>query len=329
MFHENYFEIKADSYYDLGRQEGRLFGKYLIAAIEECRRRATWPKELKRARDFLPLTRSTFPNVIEELRGYAESAGAAFEDLWALSLEDEISDLEKCTTVVTNNGKLVAHNEDWEPEWMNNIYVLKKTVRDLTIFEFFYHNSFGASSISINSHGFIQAINTLHHTDRRAAGIPRNVIARWLSETGDPEGDFRKLRALPRTSGYNHTFVNAGGEIMNIESSATRQVMSRVSSPFVHTNHYLTELKKFEHADNSTGTFTRYRYAADKVKKSMPLQEMKDLMSNESKGAKASIFNRLTIGRMIIETEKAKAHVWLLREKEKGWVEYKLDFLRS
>jgi len=36
-----------------------------------------------------------------------------------------------------------------------------------------------------------------------------------------------------------------------------------------------------------------------------------------------------TIAQMIVDLERLVAYVWLLREEEKGWVEYKIDFIDS
>ena len=124
MPHQNYFEIKADSHRELGAKLGSLFGDVLKETINRKKQIVDWEKAGEQARQYLELTKKTFPEYIEELEGYAEAAGADFNDLWTLSLEDEINCEEKCTTVITNDGKLIAHNEDWEPSYASNICVL-------------------------------------------------------------------------------------------------------------------------------------------------------------------------------------------------------------
>lgn len=49
-------------------------------------------------------------------------------------------------------------------------------------------------------------------------------------------------------------------------------------------------------------------------------------MSDNSKGSKVSVFNERTIARVIVDLERSMAYVWLLRESEKGWIEYDIDF---
>ena len=330
MPHKNYYEIKADSYYELGLKEGRLFSAKLLESIKIEKQKEDWSAKITKSKDYLKITEDVFPNFIEELRGYAKGAGARFEDLWVLCLENELSNIDKCTTVITNDGKLIAHNEDWGmPNAKDAVCILKKTIKDSTIFELFYFNTLGGNSISINSNGLIQAVNSLFPTDKQYIGIPGNITARWLSETKDPVNDFDKFLKFKRSSGYNHIFVNSNGAIWSIESSAKRQNMVKVASPYVHTNHYLTDLKELENNDNSHGTFDRYKFANEKVKKSMSLDEVKNLMNDGSMGDNLSLFNKRTIARMIIDLNKLKVYVWLSREKEKNWVTYDIDFLRK
>ncbi|NOY89235.1 MAG: hypothetical protein GXO93_07605 [FCB group bacterium] len=326
--HTNYFEIESSSYFDLGLKEGHLFKKQLVNSIQKSKQHKSWSARLRKSKEYLKPTIETFPDLIEELKGYAKGAGVLFEELWALNLEDEVLDGDRCTTVIVNSGKFMAHNEDWEANSKDAICVLKKSINDFTILELFYYNTLGGNSISVNSHGVVQSINTLTHTDQRV-GIPRNIIARWLSETKSPQKDYWKFSTLQRSAGYSHNFVNLQGEVWNIEASAFKQKLSRITSPFVHTNHYLTKLKELGKDDNLYGTFDRYEFASINVKKFMSLDDLQNLMSNESKGKKISVFNERTIARMIVDLEKLVAYIWLLREPEKEWVEYDIGFLKS
>ena len=328
---KHYYEIIAKDYYELGLKKGELFGDFLRESIEFQKQEYPWNvKLLSRLEPYLKITKKIFPHLVEELQGYAEGAGVPFSDLWLLNLEDELqeTEIDKCTSIATNNGLLIAHNEDWDAESELSICVLKKTIGSLTILELFYLNTLGGNSVSINSHGYVQTINTLTHADKQI-GVPRNIIARWLSETQSPEDDYYKLANIKRSSGYNHNIVSVNGTIWNIECSAKKQNLTIPECPFVHTNHFLTELCKLEKDDNSCGTFERFNYASSKVRKSMSLDELERFMSNTSEGRATSIFNEATIARMIINLERMIAYIWLLREKEKGWVEYGLDFING
>jgi hypothetical protein len=190
----------------------------------------------------------------------------------------------------------------------------------------YYLHTLGGNSISISSHGFVQAINTLTHTDRQA-GIPRNVVARWLSETRSPEDDYRRLGGLRRSSGYCHSLVDAGGSIWSIECTAARQALARPRPPFVHTNHYLTELRRLEGAGDDPETRARYDFAAARVGERMSVAEIVEVLGDTSQGPRSSVFNQGTIARAVADLEHRKLRVWLRREREKGWVDYDLGFL--
>ena len=252
-----------------------------------------------------------------------------FNDLWVLSLDDEFEEFDKCTTVVTNNGKLIAHNEDWDIDCKNDICILKKTIKGLTTLEFLYYETLGGNSISINSYGIVQTINTLTHSDKKDKGIPRSITARWLSETASPNNAFDKLATLPRASGYNHNFIDINGNIWNIESNASQQIIYKAYTPFIHTNHCLTNLMKLDVEDNQYGSFSRYDVAIKNTKAQMTVAEMQDLMSIGDTNKQRTIFNKHTLARMILDLDNRDAYIWLLRENEKGWLKYNIDFLKS
>ncbi len=323
MSHRNYFNLTADSYYELGQQEGKLFQDKVMSTLAVQRLKSNWEQRVFKARELLPFSETALPDLIQEMKGYAHGAAVDFFELWAISLETDYSQLDKCTTIITNDGMLIGHNEDWDAGSKDSICVLRKQIQDLTIFELFYFNTLGGNSISMNSHGIVQAINSLSHTDSNR-GIPRNLIARWMSETADPEQAFTQMQGMNRSEGYNHNLINRSGKIVTIESTATQSRLSPVTSPFVHTNHYLGELTQYEANDNQSGTFERYAFASHNVRPHMTNDELQALLGDTSNGSVVSVFNERTIARMIIDLTVMKAFVWLLREKELGWVEYEV-----
>jgi hypothetical protein len=321
--HQNYFEIAADTHYELGLRMGELFGSHMRKSLEEEKQYDEWCDNLEHARSYVGITAMLFPQLIEEVHGYAEGARVCFEEAWALLLEDELSEFahDKCTTIVTNGGSLIAHNEDWEISEAESICVLRKSVGGVSVLELFYVNSLGGNAISINSHGFVHAVNSVAHKDHQF-GVPRNFVARWLSETKNPENDFWTLSRLPRSSGYHHSIVSADKRLWSIECTATRQTVIHPTTPFVHTNHYVTDLSKYESEEGIRGTRTRYRCASENVRERMSLQGIQDLLDDTSEGEKKSIFNNRTIAQMIVDLERMTAYVWLRREDEEGWVAY-------
>ncbi|MBI2356659.1 hypothetical protein HYV12_01195 [Candidatus Dojkabacteria bacterium] len=323
--HNNYFEVSAENNFELGLQLGKLFRENLNETLKEAHLNPNWDQVVEQSSMYLKKTKDLFPHLIEELKGYAKGADVDFMNLWALSLEDELYFEEKCSTVITNNGMLVGHNEDYK-DAEEKVCILKKTIKGKTILELYYLHTLGGNSISINSNGYIHAIDSLSQSDRKV-GIPKNVIARWFSETSSPSDDFQKLSTLDRSSGFCHNIVNITGEVITIESTATKQLIETIETPFVHTNHYLTDLKTFEANDNSTCTFERFKSARENIKEQMKVTEMQSLLSLNNNGPQASLFNERTVGRMIIDNTERLAYIWLGREKEKGWIKYNLNFI--
>jgi hypothetical protein len=330
MKHTNFFELKAKSNYEMGLLRGEAFGEVARKTLARRKQSLFWEKKIILAKEYLQETEKHFPLLVEEMKGYAHAANASFPEFWTMSLEDDFDYLEeeKCTTIVTNNGKLLSHNEDWEVGMEDVICVLKKTISEVTTFELFYYNTLGGASACINSYGYAMTINTLDHTDKQV-GVPRNVIARWLSETKNIEEDYQKLIQIKRSKGYNHIFVTAQGSIWDLECSATAQTLSQQQSPYVHTNHYtMPEMQKFEVNDGTTGTYERYNVACKLVKPHMTVDELISMTNATSKGETDSIMNERTIGKMIIDLENATAKVWLRREEKLGWIDYPLDFIK-
>lgn len=233
-------------------------------------RNDAWALKLKQAIEYLSVTKEYFVPYVQEMEGYAKGAGVDFLECWTRSLEDEFSfyRADHCTSIVTNDGKLISHNEDWANDAADEICVLQKTIGNLTLLELNYFNTLGGNSASINSYGYIHLINTLAHSDWQL-GVPRNVIARFMSETKDPMQDFKRLASLKRATGYNHNIISMNGKMWNIESTAKAQMMIDLASPFVHTNHYLSEQLKPLEAEKSPSTSRRYEVAREKVRPHM------------------------------------------------------------
>jgi hypothetical protein len=322
---KNYFEFTAKNNFDLGLQMGRAFKRQSAERLKRQKREGNWKNKVRKAQKFLNLTEKYFPHLAEELRGYALGAKINFADLWAASLEDEL-DAEKCTTMITNGGRLIAHSEDF-PRAKNDIAIVKKTVRNLTIFEIYYFNTLGGNAVSINSNGYIVATNSLYSHDRQL-GVPKNVISRWLSETANPKKDFFRLKKIRRASAYNHNFIDPNGNIFNLETTAKKAEFARVTSPFAHTNHYLSALKKHE-AYKKTSSFCRYASAKKHLEGKMTLQKIKYALSDVSGGKINSIRNKETVGNIIIDLEKRAAYIWLLRENKNGFTKFNLSFIKQ
>src|SRR3989338_2807563 len=135
MFHSNYYEITARDNYEFGLQLGEIFKLPLHIALSSERAKTAWGNRVDQAQLYLEPSRHYFPQYIKELEAYTRAAAVSLAELWTLNMEDELIGGEHCTTVVTNDGELTAHNEDWEHDAADSLCVLKKTISKLTTLE--------------------------------------------------------------------------------------------------------------------------------------------------------------------------------------------------
>ncbi len=328
MAHTNYYEVEGSDPVKVGAALGARFGHRIrdyIADLEEVDDSA-W----RRARTLLQQTEMYFPEYVAELQAYADAAGVELLDLWGIAIEDELSRdaSERCTTVVTNEGLLIGHNEDWDPEASTEICILKKRAGGTTSLELYYYGCpLGGVAFSISSQGHIQSVNSIAHADAQD-GVPKHVIARSLSGLRFGAADLQSLLSVPRSSGFAHTLVDRTGRLTSIECTATQHRVTYPGTPFVHTNHLLDPvLSRLDVADSGDSSYRRFEDAAAMASRTMDLTAMMRLVGDQSRGKSKSILNKNTIARVIVDFDKRTAYFWLKQESEKGWVPYSIDFM--
>jgi len=328
MSHANYHEVAGTDAAACGRQLGYLFGAKVRAYIEDEEDARHWPRLRAEADRYLAVTAKYFPAHIEELQAYADAARVDLLDLWTMSISEELDDAEKCTTVVTNNGRLIAHNEDWDADAVEDICILKRTCAGVTTLELYYYGCpLGGTALSICSRGYIQAINSLNHVDQRV-GIPKIVLARRLSELADAGQELPALLALPRASGFAHTLVDQSGRTTAVECSAKRQSVRHPKLPFVHTNHMLDgALSDVQGELDGRSTIERYNAACTLAAPAMDRAGLTKLTGDSTRGPVNSVLNENTIARAIVDLDRRVASFWLRREPRKGWVDYPIEFM--
>lgn len=317
--------IVAKNHRRYGEALGEIFGSRVRAMLAR-KPRAGWDLEVKRAMAYWPDTNRHFPRYIEEIEAYAHACGIKAKDLWTLGLELS-ADADRCTVVVTQDGFLIGHVEDFDPKTKDDIVLLERTVAGTTVLELFYPYTLGGNAASINSHGWVQTINTLH-TARAKRGVPRNVIARWLSETKDPVRDVRRLERIPLADGYAHTFVNArSGRVLSLETASNGFHLQERPSPFVHTNHILSSKLSPIDASVSKSSVLRLADASRMAEPKLSTAGLKRLMSDTSRGASKSIFNGDTVAKMIIDLKGKSVSTWFARTPKQGYRKTPVAFI--
>ncbi len=327
MKHLHYYKIAARTHFELGYTLGKLFKSPSLSTYNVIlSKMLSVPSLLEKSGLYLKISKEYFPRYIEELEGYAKGMGVDFHLFWLTFLNEEFDVYpDKCTSCYAANGQLVGHNEDFDDHYKKRITILEKTIGGVTIFELFYYNGLGGTAASVNSFGFTQTVNTLNHTNEQI-GVPRNMIARWLSETKDPEGDFQKLKKIPRSLGYNHTFSFTNGKVWNIESTAKDVRLTTPAIPYVHTNHYLTDLKREEADTPTTSSHERYNYATSQIGAVLNKSGMKKMLEKTS-GLEHDKKKNNTIARFIVDRALNSVDIWLKREEQKGWIAYSIPHI--
>ena len=309
----------------MGKLLGRRFGG-LLRPLLATRASDGWQDRVAAARERLALAEqhACFSPYLRELEGYALAARVCLEDLWLLALEDDVP-ADRCTSFVTNGGRLAGHTEDWDEAAQDTLFVLRRSVGGASALELHYYYTMGGVGAGVSSRGWVQLVNSLWHSDH-AAGVPGALIGRMLSDSADPSRDFRE-RIAPLDGGrglcFAHTLVSPANEIVSIELSSTRGVCQQVQAPFLHANHYLQPaMAPFEATTNATHTFERYAHGKAHLQAAMTPSAFEQLLSDTSLGPSASVFNQRTIGRIIFDQDRQIAKIWLKREAHRGWIDY-------
>jgi isopenicillin-N N-acyltransferase-like protein len=259
------------------REIGRAIGEAarpqiatLLAAYEENHAAMcgiTFAAAMEMAAEYVAVGRRYLPQYAEELEGIAEAAGVPVLALAVANLGEEftcngdpaVPAADHCTNVAIAAGPrvVVGHNEDWYARDVETYVVARITTTDGTqIVTAMPAGEFGFTGI--NSHGIVNAANTVYATEARV-GLPNYFICRWMLEARTLEEAHERACHPARARGANHLMADTGGRIWDVETSATAAARIVADDHFAHTNHYLAaEMAPYE---VSTSQGSRLRHA--------------------------------------------------------------------
>lgn len=236
----------SGSHFDVGVQ----IGKSLSGAIRDKlakNRQLTGEKfseKIRATKPYLELAQKRFPQYVLELEGMSKGAGVPFDELFLANVQEVIDDnpyeAMRCTVIAVpqNGGWLVGFNEDWLPESLPHLYLFDVTIEGVRLFGLGYAYELISTSIAINSHGLLQAINELPSPDVHI-GVPKNFIARALLDCTTFDEAKKLIQSVPRGGAFNHALL-LGEELLDIEYTAdvlgTEYI---VKEKYVHTNSYI------------------------------------------------------------------------------------------
>jgi isopenicillin-N N-acyltransferase-like protein len=212
------------------------------------------------ARAFVPLIEAFEPSFVPEMRGIAEGADCAFEDIVMLNCRTEVLQLAKradaaaratraepdgCTGAIllpeaTADGKLIhGQNWDWKSECAETGVVLRIRRDDgpdvLTFVE-----AGGLARCGLNGAGLAITANYLESDrDYRQDGVPLSLLRRKALEQEQVALALRILYATPKSASNNLMLSQADGFGMDIECAPDDSFLVKAEGGIiVHANHW-------------------------------------------------------------------------------------------
>ncbi len=229
----------------------------------------TWDGARIQARKYLPFAEERYPQYVDEMRGIAEGANLAFDDIMVLNAMEAVTTdalhLTRCTSLAVNEQRtadghiLAAHNEDWVPEDEDDVFVVSAKPKDEPPFLAMTYGGL-LPNVGINAYGIAQLIDSVYPSDSRI-GIPRLVVSRAVLASRRISGAIKRTLIPHRAAGYNHLIIHESGEMYSIEVSARRfDIHHGTDGYLVHTNHYLSSYMKEIESDPEELISSRVRF---------------------------------------------------------------------
>jgi isopenicillin-N N-acyltransferase-like protein len=229
----------------------------------------TWDGAQIQSHKYLPFAEERYPKYVDEMRGIAEGANVAFDDVMTLNAMEAVTTdalhLTRCTSFAVNEQRtadghvLAAHNEDWVPEDEDDVYVILAKPQDEPPFLAMTYGGL-LPNVGFNAYGIAQLIDSVYPSDSRI-GIPRLVVSRAVLASRRISSAIGRALVPHRAAGYNHMLIHESGELYSIEVSARRsEILHGTDGYLVHTNHYLAPSMKEVESEPEELIASRVRY---------------------------------------------------------------------
>lgn len=329
-------EVEAKDHYEAGFLLGKLTRKLQAKFFKAFRPPESWEELIRKSQPYLSATKKVFPQYIDEIRGLSNGSGIPFENLWVFHCLDEIMKkefVEKCSSVFAkqeqDHAYLIGHNEDWESWTKDYYFILKRSLDNKTVLELGMAGVICAGTVSVNSKGLVQAINSLHHTDYQI-GTPKQIVARWLSSRESLDRVMEEFPKLHRAAGYCYN-LSQETQVLSIESSAKEFEFYESKKSYTHTNHYIGILKEVEEEYvKKMPSFDRYRQIKSMLSGINSLNRLKELLMFQSPD-NSSVYRRGEVATVASVIFDLSAKMCYLTQENRGaettWQNIELDFL--
>ena len=252
------FDLSGD-HRSVGRQHGEAARPQIresIAFYRESFKRITglgWDEIQRNAPRWLAPIDSYFPGVTDEMRGIAEGAAVAFEDVLALNARGELSTHnpfadeaeEGCSSYAllpqaSGDGHMYAgQNWDWRCETAGTVILVRITqpgkptiVMQTEAGQVGRHGA-NSAGIGLNANG-------LGTRWGKGIGVPQPVIRRKILESADMQTALRAVFDSRQSLCTNLLITHRDGFAIDLETTPDRHGwMYPTDGLLVHTNHFI------------------------------------------------------------------------------------------
>ena len=247
-----FLEVEG-SYYDIGYQVGSFFERNIKSVIAErlewvegLRQKMSDEKGMEYQQALKTSLMETFPQYLDEIRGFADGAGVDFNTMWALSIKSELEAFNEppgCSTVYYNDrqNNWLFHNEDGHDAWTGNMFILKaKPPSGVEFISFVYSGLIPGVGPGMNSNGVISSANFIGTTNPQV-GIPRYFLGRAILEAKNFDHAIQLAGASPRAFPWHHNIASSEtGEYASVETLPGGAVsVKKPVGTYIHTNHLI------------------------------------------------------------------------------------------
>jgi isopenicillin-N N-acyltransferase-like protein len=239
----------------MGRQYGRQAREKILAGLEDYRRLfqetngMSWENVSEYAKAFIPAVEEAMPEILEEVRGIADGAGASLNDLMVLNCRYEITKFpkpEECTSFAlleeaAGRGKVyVGQNWDYRAGILDNVVVIHAEQPDGT-------RILGLAEAGqvirngFNSHGLGLCANNLQSVhDRWGVGIPVTFLRRKILSSRTLEEATDVVKNAKRSVSCNLMAASADGKAVDFETyPGGFDRLNPTDGILTHANHFV------------------------------------------------------------------------------------------
>ncbi|EPE34770.1 N-terminal nucleophile aminohydrolases (Ntn hydrolases) [Glarea lozoyensis ATCC 20868] len=243
----------------------------------------TWKQARNRASEqFIPVLKTKYPSILEEMRGIAEGSGHGLllEDILALNVRSEIAltnYADGCTTLAQAGpeGKIfLAQNWDWIEQLRDGMVILHIQPPTGQGYETKILSEAGiVGKVGMNRAGVGLCLNALRSGALDISGLPIHCMSRRILQyAGSVDEALSMIAEFSIASTGNYVVADRTGDFLDIEYSPHGNVIMRASAEanygyVAHTNHLCgpdrpAQLKDHP-AANSFSRLKRFRELTD------------------------------------------------------------------